>query len=340
MPANLTPEFKAAEAAYRRARDPKERLECLREMLRTIPKHKGTDHLQGDIRRRIKELTEELAGPKKGGIRGGPPTVIRPEGAAQVAILGPPNSGKSALHARLTGSNAESAPYPFTTQFPQPGMMPFEDIYFQLVDLPPLSPDHPVPWLANALQPADACLLVVDLGDPDCVGEVAAALAILDDRHVTLVGQPEDDSTAGIEEDALRRLFTLRLPTLMLASKADHVPGLQQEIEVFWELTGLQYPVVAASAVTGQGLDRIGPWLFRTLGIARVYTKAPGKPADLQRPFTVRRGHTVQDVAMCVHKHLAHSLKYARLWRGSHLSGQQVGPEHSIEDGDVLELHT
>jgi hypothetical protein len=133
MPANLTPEYKAAEAAYRRARDPKERLECLREMLRTIPKHKGTDHLQADIKHRIKELTEELAGPKKGGTRGGPVTVIRPEGAAQVALIGPPNAGKSALHARLTGSNAPSAPYPFTTQFPQPGMLPYEDIYFQLI---------------------------------------------------------------------------------------------------------------------------------------------------------------------------------------------------------------
>ena len=67
MPANLTPDYKAAEAAFRKARDPQERLGCLREMLRMIPKHKGTDHLQGDIKRRIKELSEELERPKKGG---------------------------------------------------------------------------------------------------------------------------------------------------------------------------------------------------------------------------------------------------------------------------------
>src|SRR5215471_11393090 len=65
MPANLPPEYKAAEAAFRKARDPRERLEWLREMLRTIPKHKGTDHLQGDIKRRIKELSEELERPQK-----------------------------------------------------------------------------------------------------------------------------------------------------------------------------------------------------------------------------------------------------------------------------------
>jgi uncharacterized protein len=136
MPANLTSECKAAEAAFRKARDPHERLEHLREMLRVIPKHKGTYHLQGDIKRRIKELSEELERPKKSGARGGPSLVIQPEGAAQIDLLGPPNTGKSSLHARLTGSGAHAAAYPFTTQYPEPGMMPYEDIHFQLVDLP------------------------------------------------------------------------------------------------------------------------------------------------------------------------------------------------------------
>ncbi len=109
MPANLSPEYKAAQAALRQARDPNERLRCLREMLRVIPKHKGTDHLQADIKRRIRELVEELERPKKGGARGSPALVVRPEGAAQIALLGPPNAGKSTLHARLTGSNAHAA---------------------------------------------------------------------------------------------------------------------------------------------------------------------------------------------------------------------------------------
>jgi ribosome-interacting GTPase 1 len=112
MPANLTPEYKAAEAAFGKVRDPRERLEWLREILRVMPKHKGTDHLQGDIKRRIKELSEELERPKKGGTRGGPALVIRPEGAAQIALIGPPDAGKSSLHARLTGSGAQAAPYP------------------------------------------------------------------------------------------------------------------------------------------------------------------------------------------------------------------------------------
>jgi ribosome-interacting GTPase 1 len=340
MPANLTPEYKAAEAAYRRARDPKERLECLREMLRTIPKHKGTDHLQADIKHRIKEMTEELTGPKKGGTRGGPATVIRPEGAAQIALIGPPNAGKSALHARLTGSNAPSAPYPFTTQFPQPGMLAYEDIYFQLIDLPPVSLDHPVPWLASTLQPADACLLVVDLSDPGCVDQVMNLHEILAQKRVILTEHWYDQRAqtveGGVEEDP----FAIHLPTLMLANKADQIPALGEEIEVFREFTGLSYPVIAVSATTGEGLDQMGPWLFRKLGIVRVYTKPLGRAPDMDRPFTVRGGSTVHDVAVLVHKEIADSLKYAKLWRAGQPHGQQEGPEHPVEDGDIVELHT
>src|SRR5919198_4755394 len=183
MPANLTPEYKAAEAAFRKARDPQERLERLREMLRVIPKHKGTDHLQGDIKRRIKELSEELERPHKGGARSGPSLAIRPEGAAQLALLGPPNAGKSSLHARLTGSAAHVAPYPFTTQYPEPGMMPHEDIHFQLVDLPAISPEHPVPWLQNTLGTSDAALLIVDLSDPANVDQLDVVRALLGDKQ-------------------------------------------------------------------------------------------------------------------------------------------------------------
>ena len=104
MPANLSPEYKKAEQAFRSARDEQERLARLKEMLRTIPKHKGTEHLQADIKSRVKQLTEELSGPKKGATRSGPVHSVRSEGAAQIALIGPPNSGKSTLHSKLTGS--------------------------------------------------------------------------------------------------------------------------------------------------------------------------------------------------------------------------------------------
>jgi ribosome-interacting GTPase 1 len=341
MPANLSPEYKAAEASFRKAREPRERLECLREMLRTIPKHKGTDHLQADIKSRIKELSEELEAPKKGGAaRSGPALVIRPQGAAQLALIGPPNTGKSALHARLTGSHAQVAPYPFTTQYPEPGMMAHEDVHFELVDLPAVSPEHPVPWLAGTLQTADACLLVVDLGEPACVEQVQALHAVLRAKRVTLTGRWPGDDTAAAAADADADPFAIELPTLMLANKADLAADEAAEVETFRELTGYRYPALAVSAKSGQGLGEIGAWLFGRLGVVRVYSKAPGKPAEKNQPFTLRRGQTVEDVARLVHKDLAQSLKYARVWGKSGFGGQQVGREHALADGDIVELHS
>jgi ribosome-interacting GTPase 1 len=333
LPANLSPEYKAAEAAYRKARDPRERLDGLREMLRTIPKHKGTDHLQADIKRRIKELSEELESPARGGAaRHGPALVIRPEGAAQIALVGAPNTGKSSLHARLTGSHAHVASYPFTTQYPEPGMLPYEDVHFELVDLPPIAPEHPVPWIAATLQTVDACMLVVDLSEPSCVEQTEAVHALLAQRKVTLTaswegGEAEDDP------------FALHIPTLLIASKADLIADVDAELATFRELTGLRYPALCVSALDGSGLSEIGPWLFRTLGVVRVYTKAPGHPPDKTRPFTLRRGQTVEHVARLVHKDVAAALRYARVWGHSGFDGQQVGRDHTLADGDIVELH-
>jgi hypothetical protein len=291
--------------------------------------------MQSDLKARIKALSEELEGGRKGGGHGGPSLVVRPEGAAQVALLGPPNSGKSALHARLTHSNANVAPYPFTTQFPEPGMMPHEDVHFQLVDLPAISPEHPVPWLAGALQSADAALLVMDLNDPDCLEQLAGVERLLAQKQVALTDRWDEAPQANDEQSP----FGLRLPTLMLANKADDAASHDAEFEVFRELTGARFPALAVSATTGRGLAELGAWLFRNLGVVRVYTKAPGHHPDKSRPFTLRRGQTVGDVARLVHRDLESTMRYARVWGHSGFAGQQVGAEHVLSDGDVVELH-
>lgn len=339
MPANVTPAYKAAEAAFRKARDPEERLACLREMYRTIPKHKGTEHIRADIKTRMKELNETLAGPRKGGARSGPATVIRPDGAGQVALLGPPNSGKSALHSRLTGSHSPSEPYPFATQYPQPGMMPVDDIHLQLVDLPSIAPEHPIPWIANALQPADCCLLVADLAHAGTIDRVADLHTLLAERRVHLVDRwpSHGEITAGIDDPDP---FAVYLPTLLVVNKIDLEGNYREDVEVFEELTGYTYPFIGVSAVTGEGLDELGHWLTDHLGVVRVYTKVPGQDADMTRPFTARRGDTVEHVARLVHKDVARTLRYARVWGRASFDGQQVGPDHKVADGDILELHT
>jgi ribosome-interacting GTPase 1 len=333
MPANLSPEYKEAEQAYRRAREPRERLERLKEMLRTIPKHKGTEHLQADIKSRIRELTDELVAPRKGGRSHA--AALGREGAAQVCLVGPPNSGKSTLHAALTGSHSTAGPFPFTTQAPVPGMLAFEDIAFQLVDLPPVAAEHLAPELFGVLQGGDAAWLVVDLADPATPervlavrDELARRKIMLDERWPGLGGAPPADDD----------VFRVRLPTLLVANKSDLDPE-PDEAKVLEELVGLRFPALSVSAKTGSGLGELAPFLVRALGIVRVYTKLPGKAADRSRPFTLRAGDRVLDVARLVHADVAASLRYARVWGSGEFDGQQVGPEHRVADGDVLELH-
>ncbi len=343
MPANLSPEYKEAQAAFRRAHEPRERLDCLKRMLRTIPKHKGTEHLQADIKTRVKELTAELAGPKKGGARCGPALTIRPDGAAQVALLGPPNVGKSSLHARLTGSHAVVGPYPYATKFPVPGMLPHEDIQFQLVDLPPISDDYMEPWMANAVQHADAACLVVDLGDPECVDQLTTIRHRLEERRVSLLEglEPQRDSEERGDsgEEQLDEVFRIRLPTLLLANKSDQLPAPEDELVAFRELAGVRFPGLAVSAETGRGLDSVGPRLFEMLEVVRVYTKLPGHAPDRGQPYAVRARDTVREVAVQVHRGRAAELKFARLWSSFGYDGQQVGSHHPVHDGDVVELH-
>jgi ribosome-interacting GTPase 1 len=216
-------------------------------------------------------------------------------------------------------------------------MMPHEDIHFQLVDLPAVSPEHPVPWLASTLQTADAALLVVDLEDPACVEQVEAARAVLRERRVTLTERWDVPAHGAAEDDD--DPFALRLPTLLLGNKADRLPDPDAELRALLDVAGFRYPALAVSATRGHGLGKIGPWLFTHLAIARIYTKAPGRPPDRARPFVLRRGQTVEDVARLVHKDLARSLRYARVWSRSGFDGQQVGREHPLRDGDVVELH-
>lgn len=313
MPANLSPEYLEAEREYREARTPAEKIAALERMLATIPKHKGTEKLQADIKRRLSQTRKE-AQQKKGGAHATPFYQVEREGAGQVVLVGPPNAGKSQLVARLTNARPEVAEYPFTTRMPTPGMMNFEDVQIQLVDLPPIAPEFTESWLPQVLRYANLGVLVVDVNDP----------AVLD--QIDYIEQRLDG-------------WRVRRPALLVANKAD-LPGARENFAALEELVGERYSCLLISAETGEGLDRFARAVFDALELVRVYTKAPGRKPDLTAPFIARRGDTVVDVARMVHKDFAEKLKFARLYRlDGDRDGIMVERTYLVQDRDILEFH-
>ncbi len=276
-------------------------------------------------------------------MRGGPDLTVRHEGAAQVALVGPPNAGKSSLHARLTGSHAAVGPYPFSTKHPLPGMLLHEDVQLQVVDLPPVAEDYMEPWMSGTLHNADAVALVVDLSDPACVDQLDAVERRLAEKKVSLVPRlgapPLAAPVEGMDDPGLDP-FRARLPAILLANKADLFADPAAELAVFREIAPDPFDSLAVSAETGAGLAAVGPALFSLLGIVRVYSKVPGHPPDVGRPFALRGGGTVRDVAQQVHRGMAAELRFARVWGPSvEFDGQQVSASHAVKDRDVVELH-
>ncbi|NAZ27415.1 MAG: TGS domain-containing protein [Thermogladius sp.] len=140
MVTNLPAEAKVKWLKVLEARTTEEKIKALEEFLSAVPKHKGTENLREWATKRLAELREELEERKKKSVRRGLSFLVEKEGAAQVALVGLPNSGKSLLVQRLTGARTRVSEIPFSTTFPQVGMLKYEDIYFQLVDTPPILP--------------------------------------------------------------------------------------------------------------------------------------------------------------------------------------------------------
>src|SRR4051812_743460 len=167
MAVNLTPQYLEAEAEYKKAQSPEERLECLRRMWTLVPKHKASEKLQAELKTRISETKEEVERERKSPKKVGVSYKIPRQGAGQLILVGAPNAGKSRILTRLTRATPEVAAYPFTTREPSAGMMEWEDARVQLIDTPPVTPDFLEGYLTSMVRSADGALLVLDLGDDD-----------------------------------------------------------------------------------------------------------------------------------------------------------------------------
>lgn len=320
MPANLTPEYFQAEQRFKSASSTPEKLAALEEMLRSIPKHKGTEKMQADLKRRLSRLRKESQ-KKKSTTSQRPFYYLEREGAGQVVLCGPPSCGKSQVLANLTHARPEIAEYPFTTRVPQPGMMSYEDIQIQLVDTPPLSPEFLEPWQLAMIKQADLALLLFDVNDPHLLEHTEFVLSTLEKKEILPGG-------------------TVCPPVIVLGNKTD-LPEGRENFMAWQELYKKRFQAEPFSALLEGDLNQIRNRIFQLLKIVRVYTKAPGKkPEEKPVPYVLKKGSTIREAAVTVHKDLGENFKFARVWGKTRFEGQMVERSYVLEDGDLVEIHT
>lgn len=326
MPANLPPQYFEAEKEYRLAKEPEDKIKAINKMLMIMPKHKGTDKLKADLRRKIAKLKEESKHKKALQKRAASITVEK-EGAAQIALAGLPNVGKSALISSLTNAKPQVADYPYTTRLPIPGMLQFENLSFQLVDLPPIISDFAYAWLPNILRKADCLLIVLD-------GSVAPDMEwdeinqLLSHWKINLINK----SRTNLKEEPF-----VNKKGVILCNKID----LEESLKNFLSLQnslGDEYIILPTSAINGRGIEKIGETVFKELEIIRIYTKTAGKKPNYNSPFVLPKGSTVEDLAYGIHKHIPDLLMYARIWGSTRFPGQRVQRDYVLQDNDVVEL--
>jgi len=325
MPANLTPDYLKADQWFRSATTNEEKILALEQMLRVIPKHKGTDHMRAELRRKLSRFKEAGAQQKKVGKHVDVFHVPR-GGSGQVVLIGTPNCGKSSIVGALTSAKVQIADFPFATSVPVPGMAKFEDVPIELVDMPPITADYSAPGQVGTYRTCDLIAIVIDLS-ADVAEQMAVCLDFLESRNLLAGGAPARDehgSTPGKK-------------TFCICTKSDIAqPGALERVK---DSCGYPFEFVTISTKTVAGLDGLMRKIFELLAIIRIYAKPPGKPPDMAEPFTLPIGSTVMDLAEAIHRQLADKLKSARIWGAGVHDGQNVQRTHVLNDKDIVELH-
>jgi ribosome-interacting GTPase 1 len=385
MPTNLPAEAQKALAKYQVARTVPEKIKALEEALSLIPDHKGTEKLRGQLKRRIAELKREAERKAAAKASRRDFFTVSKEGDSQAVIIGSTNSGKSSLLRALTNAKPIVAPYPFSTDKPTPGMMCYEDVEIQLVELPAILTEEleETQYTSRSLgfvKNSDGLIILLDgLNNP--VKQLEKILELLDEAGISIKPKKgeiiiEKKDSGGIRtvtfgklhgtyrevEELLRNVGirnavvkiygdasiedleeaiireTIYKKALIVLNKVD-AAGSTELDRLKSMLGNLQIPFTFISAERKENLEDLKEKIFESLRLIRVYTRKDGVVS--RKPIVMSENASVRELAERIHKDLARRMKYARIWgRSVRIQGQQVGSDHVLQDGDIVEIYS
>ena len=327
MPANLPPNYYEKERELRFASTPEEKIQIYLELLAIMPKHKGTDKLKADLRAKIAKLKREIA--KKPGAARFDFYHVPKEGAAQVVLLGLPNSGKSQILSTLTNAQPEIQNYPFTTVKPQVGMLIYENTQIQIVDMPPVSRDYAPGWIFGIARGSDLLLITLNLEKKGGADQIEYLLSLLGSKSIKILSKTNDL----IDENLMYKR------AIFVCNKNDS-DGATERFAKLFSTYNERFVLVSISALRKKGIENLKRRIFTSLEIIRVYTKPPKRDVDRSNPFVLKKGARVIDLASEIHKDFLTDLKFVRLWRKGKFNGMRVDKGEILQDEDVIEFHT
>lgn len=330
MPANLPPQYYELERQFNKETDIREKLRLAKELLAMMPKHKGTDKLQAEMKAKISKFTEQIeSGAKKHGAHHVDPfTHIEKEGAAQIIMVGPPNSGKSSILSCCTHAQPLIADYPYTTHEPLAGMMMFETVPLQLIDTPPISDQQFPPFMPNLIRQADIITLIADTSDFLCLSNLNLILSLLKEKNISL--SPEFPKAESDHRFMYKK-------TIVIANKSDEPSSQSILPELQKQFTG--FTIVPISVYDDQSLQEFRKAIFKALNKIRVFTKRIGHDPEFRDPIILPPGSTVFDAALVLHKDFANKLQFAKVWGKGKFEGQKVKNNYVLADEDIIEFH-
>jgi len=358
MANNASIAFGAAQNKYHAAKTPEERLAALLEMQTEMPKHKAAEKLRYDLNKKVAEQKGEIerlkaSSAKKGS--GAASMFIKKEGTGQIVIVGLPNSGKSWMLNKIAGKKiTEETPYPFATKEPAPAMFNYDGSAVQIVELP---------------------ALIEGSSEGKAQGREIIGIVRNADAVLFTITSEEDKKVLTSELEKSYIYLNRTRPSIVV--KASSFPGVQMSGKEFLKFSHLQLEqylknsgyansqviisgTINSLAEVAEAMDEkicykkavfINPYevddhslvdlkdkLFIMLDKILVFTKKPGREADMSAPLSLDKDSTVLDLAKLLHKDFAKNLKFAKVWGSAKFPGQMVGPEYTLKNKDVVEI--